>query len=138
MSISELISPLLGRLALAWFFLGEAWFRLRDWEGTVALMQMKHISSAPLFLMLAIFIMVFGAISLALGYITRPGALGLFGLTIVNSVALHDYWKIANALDRSADYDIFIRNIAIAGGLLLLVGMGPGPFALDNPGKKKR
>jgi hypothetical protein len=35
---------------------------------------------------------------------------------------------------RSADYDIFARNIAIAGGLLILVGTGPGPFAVDNTG----
>ena len=37
-----------------------------------------------------------------------------------------------------ADYDLFIRNLAIAGGLLFIVGLGPGPFALDQPGKKKK
>lgn len=138
MSISELISPLLGRLAMAWFFLSEAWWRLHDWEGTVALMQMKQIPHAPLFLALAILVMILGGLALVLGYYTRPGALLLFAFTIVVSVVFHDYWKISNAFDRSADYDIFIRNLAIAGGLLFLVGMGPGPFALDNPGKKKR
>ncbi|MGB8363386.1 MAG: DoxX family protein [Rhizomicrobium sp.] len=138
MSISELISPLLGRLTIAWFFLSEAWWRLHNWEGTIALMQMKHIANAPLFLVLAVLVMIFGSLSLALGYHTRPGALILFGFTVIVSVLIHDYWRIDNALDRSADYDIFIRNLAIAGGLLFLVGMGPGPFALDNPSGKKR
>jgi putative oxidoreductase len=138
MSISELISPLMGRLALAWFFLGEAWWRMHNWEGTIALMQMRHISYAPLFLVLAILVLVLGGFSLAVGYLTRPAALVLFGFTVVVTLAVHDYWKIANAFDRSADYDIFIRNVAIAGGLLLLVGMGPGPFAFDNPPRKKR
>jgi len=38
----------------------------------------------------------------------------------------------ATALSTLADFDFFARNIAIAGGLLLLVGMGPGPIAVDN------
>ena len=138
MSISERISPLIGRMAIAWFFLSEAWFRLQNWEGTVALMQVKHISNATPLLALAIIVMVLGGVSLVLGYHTRPGALLLFGFTVVASALMHDYWKINNALDRSADYDLFIRNMAISGGLLFLVGMGPGPFALDGPGRQKR
>jgi putative oxidoreductase len=138
MSISETISPFLGRLILAWFFLSEAWWRIRDWEGTVTLMHMKHITNAEPLLALAIVLMALGGISLLLGYYARTGALILFALTIVMSVLIHDYWKIANSVDRDADYDLFIRNMAIAGGLLFLVGMGPGPFAIDQPGKKKK
>ncbi|HWU25780.1 MAG TPA: DoxX family protein, partial [Rhizomicrobium sp.] len=81
MSVSEHISPLVGRLIIAWFFLSEAWWRLNDWEGTVTLMHMKHISNAHLFLALALVVMVLGALALALGYHTRPGALVLFGFT---------------------------------------------------------
>jgi putative oxidoreductase len=138
MSISETISPFLGRLILAWFFLSEAWWRIRDWEGTVTLMHMKHITNAEPLLALAIVLMALGGISLLLGYYARTGALILFALTIVMSVLIHDYWKIANSVDRDADYDLFIRNMAVAGGLLFLVGMGPGPFAIDQPGKKKK
>ena len=138
MSISERISPLVGRLLIAWFFLSEAWWRVRDWEGTVTLMHMKHVANAEPLLALAVVLMALGGISLLLGYYARTGALILFALTIVMSVMIHDYWKITNAVDRDADYDLFIRNIAIAGGLLFLVGMGPGPFAIDQPSKKKR
>jgi putative oxidoreductase len=138
MSISETISPFLGRLVMAWFFLSEAWWRIRDWEGTVTLMHMKHIGNAEPLLALAVILMALGGISLLLGYYARTGALILFALTIVMSVMIHDYWKITNVVDRDADYDLFIRNMAIAGGLLFLVGMGPGPFAIDQPSKKKR
>jgi putative oxidoreductase len=138
MSISETISPFLGRLVIAWFFLSEAWWRIRDWEGTVTLMHMKHIGNAEPLLALTVVLMALGGISLLLGYYARTGALILFALTIVMSVMIHDYWKITNVVDRDADYDLFIRNMAIAGGLLFLVGMGPGPFAIDQPSKKKR
>ena len=59
------------------------------------------------------------------------------------------YWQNDNdlTLDVRSAYDkeylyfnIFVRDFAISGGLLLLVGMGPGPFAIDNQpkGGKKR
>ena len=138
MSISETISPFLGRLIMAWFFLSEAWWRIRDWEGTVMLMHMKHVANAEPLLALTIVLMALGGISLLLGYYARTGALILFALTIIMSVVIHDYWKIANSVDRDADYDLFIRNLGVAGGLLFLVGMGPGPFAIDKPGKKRK
>ena len=138
MSISERISPLVGRLLIAWFFLSEVRWRLDNWESSVILMHMRHIPVASLLLALALIVMVLGAIALIFGYCTRQGALLLFAYTIVVTVLMHDYWKIENPVDRSADFDLFIRNIAIAGGLLFLVGMGPGPFAWDNRPKPRR
>lgn len=138
MSIAEQISPLVGRLLMAWFFLGEVRWRIENWEGTVGLMHLRHISNADLLLVLALMVMILGGLALVLGYHTRQGALLLFGFTILVSVFVHDYWRIGNPIDRSADYELFIRNMAVAGGLLLLVGLGPGPFALDNRPKRKR
>ncbi len=138
MSFSEYISPLVGRLILAWFFLGEAMSYAGQWDGTIQLMALKGIPVAPLLLALALIVMILGGLSLALGFQTRYGAVLLFGFTIVASVAMHDFWRIANAIDRASDYEIFARNMAIAGGLLLLVGMGPGPVAIDSVKQKKR
>jgi len=60
----------------------------------------------------------------------------LFGFTMIASVAMHDFWLIHDPIARSEDYEIFARNMAIAGGLLLLVGMGPGPVAIDSIKRK--
>jgi putative oxidoreductase len=137
MSLSERIAPLIGRLAIAWLFLSEAGTMINSWDGTVTLMQMKHVPAAPLLLVIALTVMILGSVSIALGYHTRHGALLLFGFTVIVSVTMHDYWKLNEAADRLADSEIFLRNIAIAGGLLLLMGLGAGPFAVDNAGAKK-
>jgi putative oxidoreductase len=134
MSFSEYISPLVGRLILAWFFLGEAMTYAGQWDGTIQLMALKNIPLQPLLLALALIVMFLGGLSLVFGFQTRYGAVMLFGYTIIVSVAMHDFWLINNAIDRAADYEIFARNMAIAGGLLLLVGMGPGPVAIDSMG----
>ena len=56
------------------------------------------------------------------------------------AVALHDYWHVAPENGRAALFALFTRDIGIAGGLLILVGLGAGRFALDNKpsGGKKR
>ena len=138
MSLSERIAPLIGRLAIAWFFLSEAWSMINSWDGTVTLMQMQHLPAAPLLLVIALTVMILGGVSIALGYHTRHGALLLFGFTVIVSVTLHNYWKLGDEAARLADSEIFMRNMAIAGGLLLLMGMGAGPFAIDNTSGGKR
>ena len=140
MSFSERISPLLGRLALAWFFLSAAIQMGNDWDTQVELLAMAHLPAPPVLLALSLVVMVLGGLSLLLGFHARHGAVLLFGFTALVTVLLQDYWHVANVMERATRYEIFARNIAIAGGLLMIVGMGAGPFALDNRAvqKKKR
>ncbi|MEI9990002.1 MAG: DoxX family protein [Rhizomicrobium sp.] len=138
MSFSEYISPLIGRLILAWFFLGSALDYANQWDATIQLMVLKGVPAAPLLLALALIVVFLGGLSLVFGFQTRYGAVLLFGFTIIASVAMHDYWLIANPIDRAADFQVFARNMAIAGGLLVVVGLGPGPVAFDSIAPKKR
>ena len=135
MSFGEALAPFLGRLVLAWFFLTQAYRYALDWNDTTILLTMKHVPTPPVLLLTALTGIVLGSISLLLGFRARAGAAALFAITIVATVTMHDYWHLRAAAARSADFDIFARNIAIAGGLLMLIGMGSGRFALDSPGR---
>jgi putative oxidoreductase len=139
-SFSELIAPLLGRLALAWFFLSEAYTRASAWDSNIQLMSFAHVPAAPLVLTIAVVVMGLGGLALLLGYQARHGAMLLFGLIVVATFFMHDYWSLKNVAERASEYDVFARNVAICGGLLMVIGLGAGPFALDNTGKppKKR
>jgi len=138
MSFSETISPLIGRLALAWFFLSEAWTRGSAWDSNVSLMTFANLPAPPLLLAVAVIVMAIGGVSLLFGFHARHGALLLFGFTAAASILMHDYWNLKEAAARAEVYELFARDIAIAGGLLLVVGMGAGPLALDNTGQKKK
>lgn len=139
MSFSEQISPLIGRWALAWFFLSAVWQRTREWDATLQMLALTGIPAPAPLLAFALLVMMLGGLALVLGYHTRHGALLLFGFTVVVTVLMHDFWNVHDAIARGSDYQVFARNVAIGGALLLLVGMGPGPFALDNRfGKKGR
>ena len=141
MSFSETISPFFGRCAFVWFYLSSAGDILANFHALAVELGAKHVPIPPLVLVVAMVFIVMGCISLLFGYHTRYGAVMLFGMTFVSAFVLHDYWHYADARARAAEFTIFIRDFAICGGLLLMVGLGPGPFAIDNRGKgggKKR
>jgi putative oxidoreductase len=140
MSFSELISPLIGRAMLAWFFLSAALDYAGRWHSTMELMAMQGVPAPALLLAIGIIVMLVGGISLLFGFNARYGALLLFSFTLIASIMMHDYWRIRDAVTRAADFEIFARNMAIAGALLFIVGVGSGPFSLDNrlnPPKKR-
>lgn len=134
MSFSETISPFFGRCAFVWFYMTSAMDILGNFHQIAEMLATRHIPLAPLVLLVALLMIFMGCMSLLLGYQTRHGAVLLFGLTIVAAVTLHDFWRISDAALRAREFGIFARDIAICGGLLLMVGMGPGPFAIDNKG----
>jgi putative oxidoreductase len=141
MSFSETISPFFGRCAFVWFYLTSAMDILGNWRGIASELASKHVPIPPLILLVVLLLIIMGSISLLFGYHTRHGAIILFGITLVAAVTMHDFWHYTEAGARATQFGIFARDFAICGGLLLMVGMGPGPFAIDNRGKaggKKR
>jgi putative oxidoreductase len=135
MSISELLSPLVGRLVFGWFFLIQVFSYLGDWEGTITVMNFAGVPGAAFLLAVTLILMTMGALSLIFGYHARYGALILFTIMIIATVAIHDYWRYSDPGTRAAEFRLFAGNAAIAGGLLMLIGMGPGPVAIDNSGR---
>ena len=140
MSFSEYFSPFVGRLVFGWFFLSQVAFYGGEWNSTIELMTFRGLPSAPFVLAITLLLVVMGSLSLIVGFHARYGALLLFAVTIIATVLMHDYWHITNnPAARQADFQLFASNAAIAGGLLLLVGQGPGPLAIDNrAGGQKR
>jgi len=134
MSFSETISPFLGRCILIWFYMTGAMNILNNWQRIATEMDAKHVFLPPAVLLVVLIVIFMGSLSLLLGYHTRHGAVMLFALTAIAAVVMHDFWNIGDPVRRGVEFGIFARDWAIAGGLLLMVGMGPGPFAIDNRG----
>jgi putative oxidoreductase len=134
MSFSETISPFFGRCILVWFYGATIMNILAGWPHQVAVLDAHHVPVAPAVLVMTLIFLFLGCISLLFGYHARHGAVLLFGLTIVAAWTLHPFWMFADGGTRAAEFDVFARDVAICGGLLMVVGLGPGPFALDNRG----
>jgi putative oxidoreductase len=138
MSFSETISPFFGRCAFAYFYLSCAADILGNWQSVAADLTSRHVPLPPLVLLVALVLIFLGSISLLFGWHTRHGAVMLFGMTVIATFGLHDFWHYGDQAARAAQFSVFIRDFAICGGLLLMVGLGPGPFAIDNQPKGKK
>ncbi len=112
---------LVGRLLLAVLFAVGTWQKLDDPGPTLALLGDRGLPGALYWPALAI--NAVGAAALALGWAARAAAVGLAVYSMATSV-FHlipdDPWQIS----------IFVKNWAIAGGLLVLAAHGPGRYAL--------
>ena len=67
MSFSETISPLIGRWALAWFYLTGALNATHDWHVLAGHMLARHVPLPPLVLMVGLVLVLLGVVSLVFG-----------------------------------------------------------------------
>ncbi|HRK70624.1 MAG TPA: DoxX family protein [Micropepsaceae bacterium] len=137
MAVAETMTPVVGRLTMAAFFLVPAWLKITDFSDTAELIAGKGVPAAPFMLVIAILVEAVAGFMLALGYKTRMAALTLFAYVVVINIVMHDYWEVRDRLDAAYELQLFVKNLAIAGALLLLAGLGPGPLSLDERGGKR-
>ena len=70
-----------------------------------------------------------GGLAIILGWHTRIAAFLLAGFSLVSAVLFH-----ANFGDQM-QMIMFMKNLALAGGFLMLVSLGAGPWSIDNRSK---
>ena len=93
------------------------------YDGTAGYMAAHGL---PAFLLpFTIALETLGGIAIAVGWQTRIAALALAGFSIVAAAIFH-----ANFADQMQMIN-FMKNLAMAGGLLTLAVHGPGRFALS-------
>jgi len=109
-----------GRSLLGLYFIVPGLSKIFDYMGTLALMQIKGVPLSSVLLPLTITIQIIGGFFLILGKSLRLSALLLFGLTIIINVYIHDFWALAGDPSQAHEAQNFIKNLAIAAGLLVL------------------
>lgn len=121
---------LAGRVLLALIFLTSGLGKLTGLQGTA-----DYIAAAglPLPLLLALgagLLELGGGLALAVGFRTRWAALALGGFTLLAGLLFHAWWS-APAQQQYVQQLMFMKNLAIAGGLFLAAAFGAGPLSLD-------
>jgi len=70
-------------------------------------------------------------VSLVLGIATRYGALLAFAFVVIAFVTAHLYWEFPQAA-QALQYTFLSKDIAIAGGALVLFASGGGRYSIDE------
>ena len=72
-----------------------------------------------------------GGLSVLLGYQTRLGAWLLTLFLIPVTLVMHNFWATQDTAAFQVERALFLRNVALLGGALLIGYFGGGPLSLD-------
>lgn len=113
-----------GRIFLALIFLMSGINKITQYSGTQGYMDAMGVPGA--LLPLVIMTEVLGGLAIIFGWKAKWAALLLAGFSILSAILFHaDFANQAEMIN-------FMKNIAIAGGFLMIFVHGPGAYALYN------
>jgi len=118
------ISMLLGRVFLSLLFIVSAFNKITDYAGTQEYMESMGVPA--LMLPLVIILELLGGIAILIGFKTRIVALLFIGFNVISALLFH------SDFGDQTQMTMFMKNIAIAGGFLLLFAQGAGAYSIDN------
>lgn len=121
---------LAGRLLLALLFLPAGLMKIGGFAGTVGYIASKGMPVPAAAAVVAILVEVLGSLALIAGFGTRLAALVLALFTLVATFVFHAYWAVPAEMQMVQQL-MFFKNIAVVGGLLVLVAYGAGAWSVD-------
>ena len=119
------LGSLVGRIILVLIFLNSGIHKIENFEGTAKFMAQYGMPYTSFFLFGAIIFELAGSIFAILGYYTRFGALLLLVFLIPTTIIFHTNFE------DPIQIIMFMKNLSMFGGCLVLLAMGPGRFSLD-------
>jgi putative oxidoreductase len=135
MSLGERLAPVFGRGLLASIFLLAGLLKIANWDSTIEMLAGHGLPFRHMLLAIAMIVELLCGFAVLIGFRTRMAALLLFLYTLTVTYVLHDFWSYSDpvqALRYASELQLFVKNTAIAGGLLLLVGHGAGEWSVDS------
>ena len=72
-----------------------------------------------------------GGLSILLGYRAKLGAWLLVVFLVPVTLMMHKFWTVTDPMMAQIQMILFMKNVAMLGGALLISQLGAGPFSLD-------
>ena len=120
----------IARVLLALMFVLAGFSKFAGLAGTAGYIASKGLPMPMVLAVLTAIIEVVGGIALIVGFQARFAALALAVFTILASFLFHNFWAMP-ADQAFVNQLMFMKNLAVAGGLLFVFSLGAGPASLD-------
>lgn len=120
---------LLARILMPILFITAGWGKITGYAGTQQYMEAMGV---PSFMLPLVILLEFGGgLAILFGFLTRFTALFTAGFTILTAFLFHS--NFAEGVNQL----MFMKNLSIAGGFLVLGLVGPGAYSIDRLLRKK-
>lgn len=118
------ISDLTGRALLAAIFLISGVSKISTYAATAGYMASAGVPTVLLPAVIAL--EIGGSVAIILGWQTRITALALAVFSVVAGALFHNHWQ------DQVQFIMFLKNLAMAGGFIVLAVNGAGALSLDS------
>ena len=122
---------LAGRALIALLFIPAGWGKIGGFAGLTGYIGSKGVPLPEAAAAIAIVAELGLGLMLILGWKARLAAAGLAVFVAVITPIFHNFWAMP-AAQQMMQQQAFYKNLAIVGGLLVLVAFGAGGWSLDG------
>jgi putative oxidoreductase len=98
---------------------------------TIASAAAHGVPRPELLVPLSGIIALLGGLSILLGFQTRVGAMLLVIFLVPVTLMMHNFWSISDPTMLQIEKAMFLKNIAMLGGALVIAHFGADPLSLD-------
>ena len=131
MNHGSAILALLGRVLLASIFVYSGCGKITDFQGTAGYIASAGMPMPQVLAVGAIVVEFIGGLALLIGFRARWAALAFVVFLIVITPIFHNFWSVPADEVMSQQIN-FIKNVAIIGGMLMVMAFGPGRYSVDK------
>ncbi len=118
--------PLVGRILLTLLFFVAGYNKLMNVTGTAGYFGKLGLPMPDLLVWLVIAVELVGGLLILIGWKTRVVAWVMAIFTVATAVIGHKFWVDPSQATQ------FLKNLAIAGGFIMLAYAGPGKISADK------
>jgi putative oxidoreductase len=131
--IDSFKTPLLvvSRILLALMFILAGFGKLSNISGTAGYIASGGLPMASALAVIVGVLELAGGLAIAVGFQARAAALALGLFTLAASVLFHKFWAVP-ADQAFVQQLMFMKNMAVAGGLFFVAAMGAGSASIDS------
>lgn len=132
---------LLGRLIFGGFFLYNGLHHFQQRKALSQYAGAKHVPMPEVAVTASGALLLVGGASVLLGIKPKVGTLAIMGFLAGVSPVMHDFWRSQDPERRQADMINFMKNVAMLGAALALMGMEePWPVSvpIGQPSRLER
>ncbi len=120
---------LAGRILFSAIFIMSAFGHFS--KGTIGYAAAQGVPLASIAVPLSGIIALLGGLSVALGYKARWGAWLLVLFLLPVTLLMHNFWTVKDPMMAQMQQIMFMKNVSMLGGALLISHFGAGPLSLD-------
>ncbi|MCG2612890.1 DoxX family protein [Terrimonas sp. NA20] len=104
---------------------------------TIAFAGSQGLPLASVLVPLSGVVELIGGLSILVGYRAKLGAWLLVIFLIPVTFMFHQFWTITDPMTYQMQFVMFMKNISITGGALLIAYFGSGELSIDAAGKSR-